>query len=294
MPKVSIGLPVYNGERYLSESFESLLGQTFTDFEIVVCDNASTDGTADIARAFAARDRRVRYIRNPENIGANRNYNLTMTLATGQYFKMGADDDVLEPAYIEKAVAILDANPGVSVAHSGIRYIDDDGAPLVYDPVSRRLTDTTGRIAIELPDLNFALDDDPVERFRSVLRHTVTCHFALGLLRMSVLRRTKGFGLYYSADRAFLAEMALYGTFAETPEILFNKREHSKNSRSLTPEQKRAFAGQRATMKRAEHTHLLRVIWRSPLPARDKVRCFAVGAGKVAARLVPALVAPRA
>ncbi len=287
MPKVSIGLPVRNGQRYLKESFESILGQTFIDFEIVVCDNASTDRTAEIALSLAARDRRVRYFRNPQNIGANRNYNLTMKLASGVYFKLGADDDVLEPTYIERMVAILDSDPTISVAHSRIRYIDHAGAPLSYDPVTRRLTDGTRRIAIEPPDDNYAVDDDPVQRFHAVLRQTVTCHFALGLLRMSVLRRSAGFGAAYTADRAFLAEMALYGKFAETAEILFNKREHNENSRSLSPEQKSVFAGSRATWNRSEHIHLLRVIWSSPLGAWDKMRCLAIGANKVIASSLP-------
>jgi glycosyltransferase involved in cell wall biosynthesis len=287
MPRVSIGLPVCNGERYLAKSFESLLGQTFTDLEIVVCDNTSTDGTADIARSFASRDSRVRYIRNPVNIGANRNYNLSMKLSRGDYFKLGADDDLLEPTYVEKMVAVLDADPLVSVAHSAIRYIDDNGLPLTYDPARGRYFDESGRTIIEPPDPNYATDDDPVRRFRSVLNRTTTSHFALGLLRASVLRRTAGFGLYYSADRAFLAEMALYGRFVDLPEVLFHKREHSKNSRSLSPEDKIRFAGQRLASKQAEYLHLMRIIWNAPLSSWDKARCLAVGVGKVARRAVP-------
>ena len=288
MPKVTIGLPVYNGARYLAETFESLLGQTFTDLEIVVCDNASTDGTREIARRFANQDPRVRYVRNPQNIGANRNYNLSMSLANGEYFKLGADDDVLAPTYIEKMVAILDQDPAVAIAHSAIRYIDDDGQPLVYDPTAHRLTDKSGRIVIEVPDENYAMADDPIERFRNVLRHTTTCHFVLGLLRMSVVRKTEKFGLYYSADRAFLAEMALHGKFVQHPDVLFDKREHSKNSRSLSPAEKAKFAGQKGASKRAERMHLLRVIWNAPISPWHKTRCLAVGAGSLARRVMPA------
>ena len=220
MPRVSIGLPVCNGERYLAASLESLLGQTFGDLEVVVCDNASTDRTGEIVQDFMRRDGRVRYIRNQVNIGANRNYNLAMSLAQGDYFKLGADDDVLEPSYVRRMVSLLDQDPTISLAHSGICYIGDDGAPLIYDPTRKRYVDQTGLTSIEPPDPNYATDDDPVRRFRKVFRYSVTSHFALGMLRVSMLRRTHGFGLYYSADRAFLAEMALYGKFAAVPEVL--------------------------------------------------------------------------
>ena len=285
IPQVSIGLPVCNGERYLPAVFESLLGQTFTDLEVVVCDNASTDRTGEIAREFAGRDPRVRYLRNPTNIGANRNYNLAIDLSRGTYFKLGSDDDLLDPTYVEKMASVLDDDAGVSLAHSAVRYIDDEGAPLIFDAVSRRYVDRGGHISIEPPDSNCATDPDPVRRFHAVLRRSTTSHFALGLLRMSVLRRSAGFGLYYSADRAFLAEMALYGRFADIPEVLFHKREHPKNSRSLTPEQRRAWAGQLEASRRAEYLHLLRIIWNSPLHPWDKTRCLAAGAGKVVQRL---------
>jgi glycosyltransferase involved in cell wall biosynthesis len=268
----------------LTVALESILGQTATDLEVVVSDNASSDGTQAIARDFAARDSRVRYLRNPTNIGANRNYNRVIQLSRGTYFKLGSDDDLLEPTYIEKTTAVLDADPTISIAHSAIRYIDDEGFALSYDPLQGRYVDRSGHTSIEPPDANCATDDDPVARFRAVLRRSTTSHFALGVLRMSVLRRSVGFGLYYSADRAFLAEMALYGRFAAIPEVLFHKREHRQNSRSLTPEQRARWAGQARAARHAEYLHLLRIILSSPLGPWDKTRCLAVGAGKIALR----------
>src|SRR5207253_5870705 len=173
-------------------------------------------------------------------------------------------------------VAVLDADPAISIAHSAIRYIDDEGTPLIFDAARGRYVDRGGHTSIEPPDGNYATDQDPVVRFHAVLRRSTTSHFALGLLRMSVLRRTGGFGPYYSADRAFLAEMALYGRFADIPEVLFHKREHRQNSRSLTPEQKRRWAGQLQASRHAEHLHLVRVVARSPLSPWDKLRCLAI------------------
>ena len=104
-PKVSIGLPVYNGERYLREALDSILGQTFRDFELIICDNASTDETAAICADYAARDPRIRYHRQTHNIGATANFNHTFELARGAYFKWAAHDDVLAPTWLEKCVA---------------------------------------------------------------------------------------------------------------------------------------------------------------------------------------------
>ena len=89
VPRVSIGLPVYNGENFLAESIESLLGQSYEDFELIISDNASTDGTADICRRYAKQDSRIRYIRQPHNIGSAPNHNFVIEQARGELFKDG-------------------------------------------------------------------------------------------------------------------------------------------------------------------------------------------------------------
>jgi glycosyltransferase involved in cell wall biosynthesis len=116
-PKVSIGMPVYNGENFIVESLDALFAQTFTDFELIICDNASTDRTGEICREYAARDARIRYCRNETNIGASANYNLTFELARGDYFKWAAHDDICAPTYVERCVEALDRDPGVALAY---------------------------------------------------------------------------------------------------------------------------------------------------------------------------------
>ena len=116
IPRVTIGLPVYNGQNYLVETLESLLAQTYTDFELVISDNASTDRTEAICRQYAAGDARIRYYRNDENIGASANYNRAFELGRGEYFKWAAHDDLLAPTYLERCVEVLDANPDVVLA----------------------------------------------------------------------------------------------------------------------------------------------------------------------------------
>jgi len=128
-PRVTVGLPVYNGERYLAEAIDSLLTQTFTDFELIICDNASTDRTEAIGREYAARDSRVRYCRNRVNIGLYPNFNLVRGMARGEFFKWLAHDDVCSPAYLERCVEALDAAPGASMAYTRATAIGPDGQP---------------------------------------------------------------------------------------------------------------------------------------------------------------------
>src|SRR5262249_45528439 len=104
MPKVTIGLPVYNGAEYLADAITSILSQTFTDFELLISDNASDDATESICRGFADRDRRVKYVRQKTNIGAAANHNLLVGQSDSPYFKWAAHDDILEPRFLEVAV----------------------------------------------------------------------------------------------------------------------------------------------------------------------------------------------
>ncbi|HKJ45099.1 MAG TPA: glycosyltransferase family 2 protein, partial [Balneolales bacterium] len=112
-PRVSIGMPVYNGENYIERAISSILAQTYKDFELIISDNASTDKTQEICKMFVGRDNRVRYHRNSKNIGAARNYNIVFRLSRGKYFKWAAHDDELAPAFLEDAVNVLEKNKDV-------------------------------------------------------------------------------------------------------------------------------------------------------------------------------------
>ena len=108
IPKVSIGMPVLNGENYIEPAIRSILAQTYSDFELIISDNASQDRTEEICLYYAKKDRRIRYHRNDSNIGAARNFNRTVELAKGQYFKWAAHDDTLAPEYLEKCLEVLE------------------------------------------------------------------------------------------------------------------------------------------------------------------------------------------
>lgn len=211
-PRVTVGLPTYNGERYLSESLDALLAQTYRDFELIISDNASTDGTPGICQRYVEKDPRVRYIRQEHNIGAAANHNVLIDQARGEYFKWASDDDLYNVELLERCVALLDENDDVVVAHAADAFIDSDG---------RIIGETTYRLATRSPS--------PSERFRSVLYGRGGNDF-YGLVRTDVLRRTHRHGSYHNADRTIVAELALHGRFAHWPQVLYFRRDHVDRS----------------------------------------------------------------
>ena len=127
-PRVSVCVPVYNGRAYIGECVDSVLGQSFDDFELIVSDNCSTDDTGEIVRRYA--DPRIRYVRNTQNLGLVGNANRCLALASGEYVCIFHHDDVMLPQNLARKVACLDAHPGVGFVHSNIMLIDQAGAVL--------------------------------------------------------------------------------------------------------------------------------------------------------------------
>ncbi len=113
LPLLSVGMPVYNGQNYLAFTIEAILSQSFTDFELIISDNGSTDETEAICRAYAAQDARIRYERVEENLGAAYNFNRVFELARGRYFKWAAHDDYFTADYFERCIQVLEQNPAV-------------------------------------------------------------------------------------------------------------------------------------------------------------------------------------
>jgi glycosyltransferase involved in cell wall biosynthesis len=216
MSKVFIGLPVYDGETYLAGALESLLAQTFGDFTVLVSDNASVDATGEIGRAFAARDPRVIYHRHATNLGAAPNFNFCLERANGTFFKWMAHDDVCEPAYLERCVAFLDADPGAVLCHARVRHIDAEGR--AGDVYKREWTFN---------------DPDPVVRFARAMALDHSCVTVFGVIRLETLRRTAAIAPFVGSDRPLLAELALYGRLEYVPEELFLWRDHPDRSVKL-------------------------------------------------------------
>jgi glycosyltransferase involved in cell wall biosynthesis len=208
-PPVSIGLPVYNGERFLEQALDSLLAQTYADFELIISDNASTDGTEEICRIFAAKDRRVRYYRNPTNVGCNRNFNRVFRLSTADYFKWASADDLCKPEHLARCLEVLDNDDSVVLAYPKTRFIDQTGKILDID-------DPGWDLRSEAAD----------ERLFYVIRagHWVNPHY--GLIRADALSKTRLMPSYPGGDYRLLGELSLRGKFVEVPEYLFFRRVH--------------------------------------------------------------------
>lgn len=222
-PRVSIGMPVYNGENYIEPAIDSILAQTFRDFELIICDNASTDRTEEICRAYAARDSRVRYYRNEQNIGANPNHNRTVELARGEYFKWAAHDDLCAPEFLERCVAVLDQHPEVVLCHSLVQIIGPDGAIVAKDdPLYNDVSTCNDKLRTDSPK--------PYVRFHDLACYPHPCYPIFGLMRMSALLQTPLQGSYACADRNLLVEMGLLGLYSEIPEFLFFGRRHPNQS----------------------------------------------------------------
>lgn len=220
-PLVSVGLPVYNGERFIAHAIESILAQSFGDLELIICDNASTDRTPEICGRYAARDRRVRYERSPQNRGAAYNYNRVTALSRGKYIRHAAHDDVLAPANIERCVEVLEADPGIVLAYPQMSRIDEHGA--IIDTFS-------GSLVLD--------DDDPVARWRrflALIDEGSMCDPVFGLFRADVLRATPVLRTVIAADMLLLADVALRGRIAEIPEVLFFERWHDGTSVNANP-----------------------------------------------------------
>ena len=210
-PQVSVGLPVYNGQRYLAQAVEALLAQTFEDFELIICDNASTDGTEETCRAYARLDSRIRYVRNAVNIGGARNYRLAFELAIAPYFRWATHDDLVAPQLLSRCVEILDRDGAVVLAYPKTRLIDAEG-----------------RVISDFED-NLHLDSlRPRDRFISVLERVGMCNAIYGLMRSALLRKTRLMGNFLASDIAFLAELTLYGRFWEISDRLFFRRVHAE------------------------------------------------------------------
>lgn len=207
-PLVSVGLPVYNGERYLREAVESILAQEYRNLELIISDNASKDGTEAICREYAARDPRVRYYRSAKNMGAVHNFNRVFKLAQGEYFMWAAFDDVRHPEYVRRCVEALESNSEAVLCCTDVHLIDEEGRDL-DDPRWPRGIRPAGRT--------------PRERIRELARATFWYDF-YGLMRSSVLRNTRLAQPVWGFDVVVLMEMCLRGPVVVVPEPLFSYR----------------------------------------------------------------------
>ena len=261
MPRVSIAVPTYNCEKYIAQSLESLLGQSYGDFELVISDNASTDNTEAVCRQYAAQDKRVRYVRRSENIGGPGNFRYVFSLCSGEYHKWSTADDHWHPDFLKEAVAVLDQKPDVVLCYPKTRKIDPEGATL---------SDYDDRLHL--------IDDSPRTRFRQLYERIGLCNAHLGLIRREPMLKTRLIAAHRASDVDFLGEMALLGKFWLLPDIRFFRRLHPESSswdRGNVEHQRKYYdpksKGGASADSWRRFGFQFDMVWRSPIGVMDKL-----------------------
>lgn len=280
MKKTTIGLPVYNGANYLAAAIDSILAQSCPDFDLLISDNASTDATEDICRAYAGKDRRIRYVRQPRNLGAAANYNLVAQMSETPYFKWAAHDDLLAPGFLAACIDVLDRDPGIVLASPGSILIDETGAPLPFSAERGGMVDSAGVCWPVLPEKNGNLTAaDPSLRFQAVMLNMVMCVEIFGVMRRSALLRTLPQGPFSGADKVLLAQMSLLGRFWLGQETLFFRRCHAQQFSAQASGAYRAawFSGRHDSIFAQQIRLLLAycsTAWRAELMVSQRCSCL--------------------
>lgn len=253
---VSIGLPVYNGARYLRSSLESLVTQDYADFEIIISDNASDDETEAICREYAGRDARIRYSRAEQNMGPVWNAVRVYELARGEYFLLAAHDDLRHPQYLSRCVAELERNPRALFCCTGVRLIDEEDRD----------------ISAIFPYRSYPpIGATRYERLSALVRSTSWLH-VYSLVRTAALTQTV-FGSYmWGGDVVLMADLSLRGEGVYVPEKLFDYRYFSAKTNEDVA-QVICTSERSVTVSWSDlATDLLESVQRSPLSLWEKLR----------------------
>jgi len=267
-PAVTLGLPVYNGEKYLAHGLTRLLQQDYEDFDLIITDNASTDGTQEICRRFAERDPRIRYYRNATNIGLAANHNRAFELSNSKYFKWVAYDDDFPPGMLSGLVAAISAcPPTVSLVYAQCEFIDDSGKTLWVG------SDHVGKDS-----------PWPHKRLSHFLRNISVSNSMYGLIPSEVLRKTRLHGLFPISDHVLVAELAMLGILVEVQQPLLRIRQHSGRTFTATKDPRtlrELYAPGKADdfppvgLRTHMELELIKSAATLPLSMRDRILCTA-------------------
>lgn len=261
--KVVVGLPVYNGQKYLGAAIESHLSQSFGDFNLVISDNGSTDATPEICRDYASKDSRIKCFRSPENRGILWNHRRVFEAieSPNQYFRWAGADDIMEPGLLQAMVAVLSSRPEVEAVVPDTKNIDDQGE--IIGSMARTLD-------LQSPDV--------FERARDVLVANYQHVIAYGLLRASTLRLMRTGPDYIGWDPVFVWELALRGQMVQVAGPVLLRRFHAGSiSRVKTAKEMRKWVepSSKAGMNFPHWTwayERARALLACPLSTRDRLR----------------------
>lgn len=207
-PRISVVMPVYNTERYLRQATESILNQTFRDFEFIIIDDCSTDSSPEIIQEYAGKDRRIRVLHNSRNLNNARARNRGIKVATGKYVAQMDSDDISLPNRLKKQFKFMEEHPEVVVSGGAVELIDENDRPL---GVKR-----------------FPLSDQEIRKH--IFRHNPLWH-PLTIFRKDILDRVEGYdpNLAVAVDYELYFRMGQFGNFANLPEVMLRYRIHPAN-----------------------------------------------------------------
>jgi glycosyltransferase involved in cell wall biosynthesis len=213
-PLLSVCVPVYNGAEFLGETLDSVLGQTFGNYEILISDNGSTDATPEICARYAAQDPRIHTVRFETNQGPLKNFNRLYELARGEYIKFTPHDDLFDPTYLAKCIDVLETDPSVVACNTRVMIIDAEG---------RRVKMSDDKVDADLAE--------PSARFYSLLNNE-KCFDLFSVIRMEALRKMPSPLLqsYAHTDGVLLARLGLLGRIRHLPEALYLNRDYKERS----------------------------------------------------------------
>jgi len=265
-----MGLPVYNGENFVAGAIQCAQAQTFPNWELIICDNSSTDRTVALCREFAEQDSRIRVYQNARNMGVCFNFDKVFRLSCGKYFKWISHDDLFAPQFIERCIQELEKDERVVLAFPKFSYVDAHGRVL-------------RRQASELSVLG-PTAESRIEQFMALAaQSTDFLWLQYGLIRRDVLEQSGSMGWYAGSDHIMLFRIALHGCIKQIEEELFSRREHLEAStckRGSTVRERAKFAyaddNRRLVLPwcRMLKEHLVCVL-SSPIPSWGRLRCTA-------------------
>ncbi|MEN6467039.1 MAG: glycosyltransferase [Syntrophaceae bacterium] len=204
---LSVGLPVFNGEKYIAQAIESILVQDFENFELIISDNCSTDRTRDICLYYQGRDSRIHYHRFDENMGMLTNFLAVLGLSESPFFMFASHDDLREKSFMSSCLCDLLCDPSIALVFTRSKVMDAD----------------SNYLGIANDGLS-AFDENPAERFRHVIWELGMCNAMLGVFRTSMLKKITCWGATQFFDTLLLAEISLLGKIVQLEDPLFIRR----------------------------------------------------------------------
>lgn len=208
--KVTVGIMAYNEEKYLALTLDNILKQEFSDYEIIIADNASEDATGEIAQKYAKQYPFIRYIRQSRNIGAIQNYNTLVRESQGEYFVLAGAHDLWSDHYLTKLTNALDDRPDAVLASGLTNWIDEEGRELKDINLPTGVVDTSGLA--------------PYQRFNMII--WANQNMMYGMFRLKALRRTRLALEIVHSDGVMLNELVLQGNFIVIPEVTWFRRKN--------------------------------------------------------------------